>query len=114
MATPFNILAPLDPATIAANQVKLSGNQLFKTMLNVYTNNFNAVWNNPNATPDKVVSAFGTEAQKVFALSAGLAAYLVSAGAVDGSGNPTIPTTMPAGWNYSANADGSIVLTPIS
>ena len=92
----------------AANAVVAAGNSLFTQMAAIYQRSYNLVWANPATTPDKVVAAMGTQAQKVFALSAALAAFLVTAGAT------AIPTTMPAGWNFVANADGSVTLTPAS
>ena len=80
---------------------------LFNQLVRQYTNEYNQVWNNSAATPDLIVTAMGTNAQTVFALSAGLAAYLTQAGA-------TVPTTMPSTWNYTANPDGSVTLTPNS
>ena len=104
MNSPFNP-TPVAPEVAAAQNVKLIGNQLFNQMVKSYMVAFNLVWNNPNATPDKVVTAMGVDAQKVFALSGALATYLVNAGATG------IPTTMPTGWNYVANNDGSVTLT---
>jgi hypothetical protein len=101
----FTPITPVSPPLDAANRVKTSGNQLYKQMVNVYTSHYNLVWNNPKATPDKIVSAMGTDAQKIFAASAGLAQYLVALGVTG------IQTTMPSGWTYTANADGSVTLT---
>lgn len=115
MTVPFNpVVPPVAPAMQTANQIIQSGNQLFQQMVRSYTQAYNQVWNNPQATPVAIVAALGTNAQRVFALSAGLAAYLVGAGAVDSTGRPTIPTTMPAGFNYQANSDGSVTLTPVA
>ena len=102
---------PVPVAQTIANQIIMSGNQLYQQMLRQYTNSYNQVWDNPMATPDVIVAAMGTNAQKVFTLAAGMAAYLVSAGAVDSTGAPIIPVTMPSGWNYQANSDGSVTLT---
>jgi hypothetical protein len=98
------------PQQIAA-QVIAGGNGLFNQIVAAYLRQYNAVWNNPNASPDLIVAAMGTQAVAVFEKSAATAAYLVAMGAVDAEGKPTIPTTMPAGWNFQANADGSVTLT---
>jgi hypothetical protein len=104
MAAPFNVSSPT-PDVAAATQVKVAGNQLFQMMLRSYQSNYNLVWANPNATPDTIVAAMGTDAVKLFALSAALAQLLTSAGAAG------IPLTMPAGWTFAPNADGSATLT---
>ena len=63
-----------DPAYLAAFNVITTGNQLFRQMLNQYMQAYNMVWANPTAPPNLIVAALGVNAQKVFALSAGLAA----------------------------------------
>ncbi len=104
MMAPFSVASPT-PDVAAATQVKVAGNQLFQMMLRSYQGSYNLVWTNPNATPDKIVTAMGTDAVKLFTLSAALAQLLTSAGATG------IPLTMPAGWTFTANDDGSATLT---
>jgi hypothetical protein len=103
MTTPFNTQSTVAPEVQIANQVKTQGNMLFKQMVFQYTKSYNDVWSNPLATPDKIVKELGTDAVKVFTLSAGLAAYLNAAGA-------SVPAAMPTGWTYTANPDGSVTL----
>ena len=71
-------------------------------MLSSYTNAYNLVWNNRNATPPDVIAAMGKDAVKIFELSAGLATYLTSAGA-------TVPTTYPSTWTMTFNDDGTAI-----
>lgn len=112
MNQPFTpVVTPMPVAQTAANMLLSAGNQLYQQMLRQYISSYNRVWHNPLATPDAIVAAMGTNANFLFTLSAGMAAYLVSAGAVDSDGIPTIPVTMPSGWNYQANPDGSVTLT---
>ena len=105
MVLPFTPPAQTTPDVMAANQVKQMGNRLYNTMVQSYTQAYRLVWNNPNATPVQVVTAMGTEAQKIFTLSGALGAYLHNAGATD------IPLKMPEGFNYVENPDGSVTLT---
>ncbi len=104
MATPFSVASPT-PDAAAATQVKVAGNQLFQMMLRTYVSSYNQVWNNPLATPPQIVAAMGTDAVKLFTLSAVLAQLLTTAGATG------IPLTMPTGWSFVPNDDGSVTLT---
>ncbi len=99
------------PEVVCAQTMMQHLNEELSRMVANYMTHYNAVWKNPAATPDKIVAAFGSQGQALFAKAAATAAYLVAMGAVDATGKPTIPTTMPTGWNYVANADGSVTLT---
>ena len=93
------------PEVAAANQVLSSGKQTAQLLLNTYQMSYNLVWNNKNASPDKVIAALGTSAVAVFAHAAATATFLTSLGATG------FPTAIPAGWTLVSNADGSMVAT---
>lgn len=103
----MTIFTPIIPTPTTAQQVAdsvlSSSDDLYTQMLETYTANYAAVWLNPH--PDQVVAAMGTNAAKLFKLSAALGAYLAAAGA-------QVPLTMPKGWNYEEDTDGTVVLTP--
>ncbi len=107
MASPFT-LPPNDPARVAAGQIVQSANFLWNQLPQKYLSAYKALWNNPEATPQQVVAALGTQAAMIFTRSAELAAFLTAAGVT------RIPTGVPAGWSYAANPDGSVTLTPPS
>jgi len=92
------------PDVVAANKVKQSSNTLYQILLREYTENYNTVWHNRQASPIAVVAAMGTEAVKLFTLSAELAAVLAAAGA-------NVPTSIPDDYQYVADQDGSIVVS---
>lgn len=103
-------LFPATPAAAApevkvAEQVRSLGQHAAQVLLNNYVTAYNLVWNNPNATPDKVIVALGVSAAAVFAHSAELVTFLTTLGATG------IPTTVPAGWTLTTNSDGSMVAT---
>jgi hypothetical protein len=107
----FNPVVPtISPEQTAANGICRRGVMQFKRLTQYYLHEYAQVWSNPAATPDKIIAAMGTNAQQIFAASAGLGAYLASLGA-------SVPTASPkdaAGnflWNFQMNADGSITLT---
>ncbi len=106
--TLFNPDQPtIAPELKAANFILISSNNLYQQMISTYNDLYNRVWANPNATPDLIVAAMGANAVQVFNTSASLATYLNSLGA-------GVVATMPSGWDYTANADGSVTLTPVT
>jgi hypothetical protein len=105
MSNPFNN-QPISAHDRAAAQVLGLSNQMYNQMVRKYTKAYDLVWNNPNATPDKIVASMGTNAVKIFESSAAMGQLLKNAGA-------DVPTTMPTGWNFQANPDGSVTLTKI-
>jgi hypothetical protein len=100
------VIPPAAPAVVAAATLVQNSNQLYAQLTDSFWTNYNLVWNNPYATPDLVVTALGVNGQMVFMASAGLADYMNAMGA-----DPQLPNTLPPGWNYQANADGSVTLT---
>jgi hypothetical protein len=98
----FNpILAPPPAEQLAAQAIVADGNALLALLTTRYGNAYNRLWANPAATPDKIVSALGTQAQAIFTHSATLAAFINS------FGQAQVPAAPPAGWTVTFNADGS-------
>ena len=108
MELPFVQVFPAPPPApqVAAAQLIYDSNELFQKLIESFNDNYNLVWNNPSATPPEVVTALGVNGLLVFEASAGLATYLNSLGA-----SPALPTSIPTGWNFQANPDGSVTLT---
>ena len=108
------------PEVAAAKSILRNGNSRLRRMVDEYVQDYNNVWANKSATPDKIIAALGTQGQAVFTKAAATAQYLVAMGAVDQTGKPTIPTTSPVDatgkcvWNITDNADGSVTLTKAS
>ena len=99
----FTPIIPIPaPEVAAANFVVVDSNQTLAMDVARYTAEYNAVWANKATTPDKVVTAMGTQAQAIFTKASARAAHLVAMGAVG------IPMTIPSGWTMTENTDGSI------
>ena len=60
---------PIAPATRAATKVKRSTAQLAQTIIQSWERGFDAIWNNPRATPAEVLAELGTDAVESFELS---------------------------------------------
>ena len=102
----INTQPTVAPEIAAATTIRQIATDLYNQMLPKYNLAYNLVWNNPKVTADKVIGAMGTDAQTLFAVSAGLAEILTACGA-------NVNTTMPSGWTFTANADGSVTLTKV-
>ena len=96
------------PEAQAAATIRQVATELYNAILPKYKMCYNLVWNNPRATPGKVLAQLGTDAGELFAVSAATAQLLVAAGATG------IPTTLPASWSFAVNADGSVTLAPVN
>jgi hypothetical protein len=97
-------LAQSPPEANAATAVLSASRNHFKNLVAHYLSSYNRVWNNPFASPDKVVAALGTNAAGLFEISSATAAFLNQFGA-------NVPATSPAGWTVVFGADGSGVAT---
>ena len=95
------------PEVNAANMVIQASRVHFKQLVSQYLSHYNRVWNNPYATPDKVIASMGTNAAALFAISADTAALINKHGA---NVQPGIPT----GWQVNFNADGSADAAPVT
>lgn len=62
----------------AALQIDGLGRQLLETMQREYSRMFALFWRNPNASPQAMAEAFGTQAANLFARSSQLATFLLS------------------------------------
>lgn len=69
---------PVAPAQRAATQIKRGTARLAQTLLREWERGFDMVWNNPNATPDKVLEAIGTDAAETFELSAATVQFMAA------------------------------------
>jgi hypothetical protein len=94
----------IDPVTQGCNQLYAQIANQYRQLQQLLNNGVALVWNNPNGTPQQVVSTLGTQAAKVFQLSSILCSTL---GAITGN----IPSPMPPGWGATLNADGTVTLT---
>ncbi len=103
MFNPTPIIPAPAPEQAAADAVARGAAAMFRQLVQQYQRHYANVWNNKSAAPDKIVAAMGTQAQQIFAASAALGSFLTGLGA-------TVPTAIPAGWNLTENADGSITL----
>lgn len=103
---PFQPPVQLTPAQQAANTVVQIISQTFQIRVQNFKRASSAVWNNPNATPMDVVAAMGTQAVAIFTAS-GQEATLLNMFLP----SLNLPTTIPAGFAFVSNPDGSAVLT---
>jgi hypothetical protein len=106
----INPTPTVDPAVQTVQAIKTAIASQFQPILTTYLQNYNAVWRNPKVAPNLVVAQMGVDAQQLFTVAAMTAQLLVALGC-NSPGYPVVPTTMPTGWNFVANPDGSVTLT---
>jgi hypothetical protein len=108
MSAIINLPSQTTQITDVVAQIVDGNTSVYSFLLANYLRLFNLVWYNPNFTPAQIVSAFGTNAQLLFEVS-------ISMGTLLHTVNPSyIPPSMPSGYTYTVNADGSITVIPPS
>ena len=60
---------PISPALRATTQIKNRAARLAETIIREWEHGFDALWNNPQATPAEILAELGTDAAEVFELS---------------------------------------------
>jgi len=66
----------IDPALLAATQIKERTAVLADTLIEQWETAFDQIWHNPQATPAEVLEHLGTDAAEVFELSAATVQFL--------------------------------------
>lgn len=67
---------PVTPAARAATQIKNHTSRLAQMIVREWEQGFDAIWNNPNATPAEVLVELGTDASEVFELNTEFVAFM--------------------------------------
>ena len=67
---------PVGPALRATTQIKNRTARLAETIIREWEHAFDALWNNPNATPEQVLAELGTDAAEAFELSGATVQFL--------------------------------------
>ena len=107
MNIPFSPIE-IAPEVAAAGSIKQNANQLFGVMRQTFTGSYNLVWNNPNATPEAVVTALGPDADRIFESSSLTASLLNFV-----SGTTDYQTAMPSTYSYTSLGSGYAKLTKL-
>lgn len=70
---------PVSPALRATTQIKNRTARLAEHIIREWEHSFDALWNNPQVTPEEVLTELGTDAGEIFALSAEIITFLNTA-----------------------------------
>ena len=89
----------------AVTQIKNANTQLFRSITQQHTMVFNMIWNNKSFTPAQILTAFGTDAAMLFAVSQDLQNLAKS---VDSTYTILVP---PSKYTVTINADGTVTIT---
>src|SRR5450759_617570 len=94
---------------VAAN-LRAGCTAFFKYAKAMYVSQYRQFWNTPNVTPEENAAALATDAAALFARSAQLAQLLA-----DSAPSPAslagVPMSVPDGFGYMANQDGTVTIT---
>ena len=98
------ITPPTPDAARVATRVKQHIAQTWRQVLHSHQQGMRLVWENETITPAEIVTALGTDAAEVFALSSALATLI---GGVD----VAQVIGVPEGTTVTANPDGTVTLS---
>jgi hypothetical protein len=98
----------IDPATRIANQLKQNARNIFRNITGSFAQNAKLFWQNPQATPQEIAAALGTDGVELFQLHAKLGELLYSI-------KPEVTTdTMAIVGDSTYNEDGSVTIPTTS
>lgn len=95
---------PQTPQEIASN-LKIQAKNIYNNMLNTYTRGVKLFWDNPNATPQEISNALGTDAKELFELHYKLGQLISSVDPI------AIATGATVIGQFIMNEDGTVTIT---
>jgi hypothetical protein len=96
----------IDPATRIANQLKQNARNIFRNLTGAFSQNSKLFWQNPQATPQEIAAALGTDGVELFQLHAKIGALLAEI-----KPESVIPGLSVVG-EFTYNEDGSLNISP--
>jgi hypothetical protein len=105
---------PVSPALRATTQIKNRAARLAETIIREWEHGFDALWNNPQATPAEVLAELGTDAAEVFELSAATVQFMAAilSGRLDEK-LAAIQAKIEAKPATTVHEDGSVTIDPV-
>lgn len=97
--------APNNPAEIS-KRLKTQAKNVYNTMVGMFIRTSKMFWNNPNATPDEIAEALGTDAKKLFELHYKLGNFIAEINPSDISEVSNII------GKFTINEDGTVTVLP--
>ena len=108
-------VGPTDTQAVTAAKASMVADlqNLRRVLVQTYVTGYDRFWNTPASGPNPaaMAAAFGKDAAEWFQRSAALATFLQAQfpGAI-----PAAKLAAPAGYTVTANADGTVAITPPS
>jgi hypothetical protein len=105
---------PISPALRATTQIKNRAARLAETIIREWEHGFDALWNNPQATPAEVLAELGTDAAEVFELSSATCQFMAAilSGRLDEK-LADIQAKIAAKPATTVHEDGSVTIDPV-
>jgi hypothetical protein len=91
-----------------SNQLKTQAQNVYNTMVAVFIRSSKMFWENPNATPQQIAEALGTDAKQLFEVHYKLGQFISSINPSD------IEEVSSIIGNFTMNEDGTITILPKS
>lgn len=91
-----------------SNQLKTQAQNVYNTMVAVFLRSSKMFWENPNATPQQIAEALGTDAKQLFEVHYKLGQFISSINPSD------IEEISSIVGNFTVNEDGTVTVLPKS
>lgn len=100
--------SPQTPAQLTATRITNDIRRAYNQMIQVFNTSSRLIWNNTQASPEEMFTAFGTDAAQLFVMSG---AIITLANTVAGV---SLPSPVPPNYSFTINNDGSVTLSQTS
>lgn len=97
--------SPNNPTEIS-KRLKTQAKNVYNTMVGMFIRTSKMFWNNPNATPEEIAEALGTDAKKLFELHYKLGQFIAEINPSD------IAEVSPLIGSFTINEDGTVTVLP--
>lgn len=104
---------PVSPALRATTQIKNRTARLAETIIREWEHSWDAIWNNPAATPEEVLAELGTDAGEAFELSGAIVVLMstILPGRLDDEW-VRLQAKIAAKPATTTNPDGTVMIDP--
>lgn len=100
-----NNVAQVNPALMAANQIRATTRQTFNMMVQAFNQGAQTFWKNPRATPQEIADQLGADAKEIFELHSKLGSLLATV-------KPdSVAEVSSVIGSFTVNQDGTITIS---
>ena len=100
----FDVTTNKTEAEVAAEAIKMAGNNTYWSLVNQFNKTTNAFWSNSTLTPQQIADALGTDASAIFSLHYKLGEFI---GLIDLA---PIQESLEKIGQFTQNQDGTVTI----